>query len=259
VPSSRRPLRKENGGRALAPIPCRSCPLRANPAYRSFTAEELAFVETFKIGELVLDAGATLFVEGEHSENLFTLLEGWAVRYKVLENGRRQVLNVALSGDLLGLQSVLFDKMLHSVEALSEVRLCVFSRERVWQLFERHAGLAFDVTWLAAREESVLAEHLAVVGQKPARERIAYFLVYLFEKGRRAGLVSGDTLSTPVTQEHLADAMGLSLVHTNKTLMRLRETGLVEWKRQTIRLMDVTALAELAGYTLDSVRPRPFV
>ena len=132
---------------------------------------------------------------------------------------------MAVSGDLLGLLSSLFNHMTHSVEALTDVTLCVFPRQRIWELYQGYPGLAFDVTWLASREESILADHLANVGQRLAFQRVAYMIIYLFNRARRSGLVRKNTLVLPVTQEHLADAMGFSIVHTNMTLKRLRATG----------------------------------
>ena len=239
--------------------PCKACPLRANPAFRDFKGAERSFIENFKTGELAVQAGTSILIDGHDSPHLYTILEGWAVRIKHLENGARQVLNFGMPGDFIGLQSTLFDKMQHSVEALSDMALCVFERDRLWELFERHAGLAFDITWLAAREESILADHLVNVGQQPAFERLAYIIHFLFERARRCGLASGNTVKMPITQEHLADAMGLSIVHTNKTLKKLKATGAIDWSRGELRVVDGAKLAELSGYeTMDGYR-RPFI
>lgn len=256
------PRKSKIAARATADVnrqPCETCPLRSLATFREFEKEELAFMSSFKVGELAVKSGSMIFMEGHDSPYLFTILDGWAMRYKSLESGKRQVLNFGLRGDLIGLQSVLFGKMLHSVQALSDVRLCVFSRQRLWQIYEKHAGLGYDVTWLAAREESILAEHLVSVGQKPARERIAYSLIYLFDRARRAGLAENNSLAMPITQEHLADAMGLSLVHANKSLQKLRETGWLEWQRGRLKIMNERKLAELAGYDLEPRQPRPFL
>ncbi|MEZ5856443.1 MAG: Crp/Fnr family transcriptional regulator [Hyphomicrobiaceae bacterium] len=233
--------------------------MRLLESFRAFEPDELSFVEGFKVGELSVQAGSSIFLEGHNSPHLYTVLDGWTMRYKTLENGKRQVLNFPLRGDLLGLQNVLFDTMLHSVEALTEVRLCVFQREGIWKLFEKHAGLAYDLTWMAAREESILAETLAAVGQMPARERLAFAIIHLFDRARRAGMTKGKTMLTPLTQEHLADAMGLSLVHANKTLQKLKATGWVAWKGQEITLLDERKLLELSGYERPSNNRRPFI
>jgi CRP/FNR family transcriptional regulator, anaerobic regulatory protein len=239
--------------------PCSNCPLRRLPHFRPFEAEELAFVQSFKADEVRIDAGQTFLVDGSNSPHIFTILEGWAVRYKAFPDGKRQVLNFALPGDLLGLQSSLFNQMTHSVEALTDVTLCVFPRQRIWELYKNHPGLGYDLTWLASREESIIAEHLANVGQRPAFARIAYMIVYLFNRARRAGLADKNTMKLPITQEHLADAMGLSIVHTNKTLKRLRATGWLDWKRDELIIRDEAQLTAVAEYDAVEKPPRPFI
>lgn len=233
--------------------------MRQLATFRPFETEELAFVKSLKSGELVAEAGTTILLDGSNSPHLFTVLSGWAVRYKVLNEGRRQVLNFALPGDLLGLQASLFKEMQHSVDALTDVRLCVFPRQRIWELFKGYPGLAFDMTWLASREESMLADHLASVGQRSAYGRIAYIILHLFDRARRANLVRGNKLTLPVTQQELADAMGLSIVHTNKTLKRLRATGWITWSRQELTIRDEARLSELAEYQAVDQSPRPFI
>jgi CRP-like cAMP-binding protein len=210
-------------------------------------------------GELVAEAGTTILRDGSSSPHLFTLLSGWAIRYKVVAEGRRQVLNFALPGDLLGLQASLFKEMNHSVDALTDARLCVFPRKRMWELFSGYPGLAFDMTWLASREESILGDHLASVGQRSAFARLAYMLLYLYDRARRVGLVRNDRLWLPVTQLDLADAMGLSIVHTNKTLQRLRATGWIDWSRNELILRNEEKLRELAEYAPVDRPPRPFI
>jgi CRP/FNR family transcriptional regulator len=254
-------MAKNKAKRTGAPVPvqtpCTQCPLRRLKTFRKFTAEELSFVRTFKSGELVLEAGNTIFVEGTNSPHLYTVLSGWAFKYKTLEDGRRQVLNFALPGDLLGLQASIFDSIGHSIETLSDVVLCVFPREKLWTLFETYAGLAFDVTWLASREVTILGDFLVTVGQRKASERVAFVLLHLFRRARQSGLVRGNSVSFPFTQEHLADAIGFSLVHTNKTLKRLRKTGYFKWSGTSFEMVDEAKLAELVGHLtpIDGVRP----
>jgi CRP-like cAMP-binding protein len=255
------PKRKKNKLGETAPVqtPCTQCPLRRLAAFRKFADEELNFMLSFKSGELGLEAGNTIFVEGTNSPYLYTVLSGWAFKYKTLEDGRRQVLNFALPGDLMGLQASIFDSIGHSVEALTDVVLCVFPREKLWALFEKHTGLAFDVTWLAAREESILGDYLVSVGQRSATERVAFILLHLFERARQSGLARGNVVTFPFTQEHLADAVGFSLVHTNKTLKRLRATGCFKWNDSTFEMLDLEKMRELAGHAVPEDGLRPFL
>jgi len=240
-------------------VPCESCPLRALPHFRPFTAGELKFVSTFKQGELAAAAGTTILAEGAHSAHLFSLLSGWAFRYKALPDGRRQILNYALPADLVGLQGSLMDETEHSVEALTDVRLCVFPRERLWDLYSKFPSLAFDVTWLAAREEQLLDEHLLAIGQRSALERTAYVLLLLFMRAQEVGLASANSVQFPFTQQHLADTLGMSLVHTNKTLKRLYAAGAVRWRDRVFEIIDREALVKIAGGDVSQPRKRPFI
>lgn len=239
--------------------PCELCPLRERPSLREFSPEELAFVKTFKVDELRVDAGASFLREGTQSEYLYTVLNGWAFRYKVLNDGRRQILNYALPADMLGLQGALMNEMEHSVEALTALVLCVFPRAKLWDLYSRLPSLAFDITWLAAREEQLIDENLVSLGRRTALERVAYLLLHLFVRAEEAGLVSGGSIQFPFTQQHLADTLGMSLVHTNKTLKRLFVSKAVRWKDRVFEIVDRTALVALAGQDAVRVHPRPFI
>ena len=169
-------------------IPCEECPLRCSGHFRDFSERELDYVSRFKRGELVSDAGSAILVEGTNSAHLYTVISGWGFRYKTLEDGRRQILNFILPGDFIGLQGSVMEEMQHTVEALSDMRLCVFERGRLFKLYENYPELGFDITWLAAREEQILDEHLLSIGRRSAVERAAYLLAFLHERARAVAL-----------------------------------------------------------------------
>lgn len=228
------------------------------PQFREFEQQELRFVSSFKTGELVAETGTTLLSEGSNSAHLYTLLSGWAFRYKTLPDGRRQVLNYMLPGDLVGLQGSVIGEMQHSVEALSPLVLCVFQRDRLNELFRNHPGLAFDITWLAAQEERMLDDHLLSLGRRTALERAAYLIAFLYHRASSVGLVS-KTLYIPITQMHVADTLGLSIVHTNKTLRKLTDRGLIRWLDRSCEVLDVDGLMGLAGWEGNPERKRPLI
>lgn len=241
-------------------VPCEKCPMRTIDCLREFTAKELEFVSSFKSGELNVAAGTSILLQSTNSAHLYTILSGWAFRHKMLSDGRRQILNYALPSDFIGLQGSVNDEMQHSVEALTDVLLCVFPRERLWSLFADYPALAFDITWLAAREEQVLDENLLSVGRRTAMERLAYLLLTLFDRATEVGLTRGNSIQFPFTQQHVADTLGLSLVHTNKTLQRLAATKAMRWKDRKFELIDREALAKIANYERAEPRARrPFI
>jgi CRP/FNR family transcriptional regulator, anaerobic regulatory protein len=239
--------------------PCEQCPLRARPCLREFNGEELSFVKEFKVDELRVEPGASFLREGARSEHLYTVLSGWAFRYKVLDDGRRQILNYALPADMVGLQGALMREMEHSVEALTPLVLCVFPRAKLWDLYSRFPSLAFDITWLAAREEQLIDEYLVSLGRRTALERAAYLLLHLFARAEESGLVKNGAIQFPFTQQHLADTLGMSLVHTNKTLKRLYQSKAVRWKDRVFEIVDRTALVAIAGNDVLQHQPRPFI
>lgn len=240
-------------------VDCDACPLRAREAFRSFSDDDLDFIKEFKTGEQTVEAGGLILSEGVASPHLFTVLSGWGFRYKLLEDGRRQILNFALPGDFLGVQGAMFDAMDHSVEALDDMLLCVFSRERLGELFREHPEVAFDVTWLAAREERILDDFLITVGRRTAREKVAFMMLHLCERAEAAGLCDDGKFACPITQNQMADALGISHVHANRTIRSLSQAGLISWKDKTFHLKDRDALLEITGEEPEEAHPRPLI
>ena len=123
--------------------------------------------------------------EGTSIEYLYTVLSGWASRYKMLDDGRRQILNYALPADMLGLQGAVMNEMEHSVEALTPLSFACSRAGNLGPFHSRLPSLAFDITWLAAREEQLIDEHLVSLGRRSALERAAYLLLHLFVRRTR--------------------------------------------------------------------------
>ena len=240
-------------------IPCPQCPLRMCEVFQSVSDDELDFISALKAGELRTGPASTVLQEGMPSDQLFTLLEGWAFRYKTLDDGRRQITSFVLPGDFIGIQGSMLGDMDHSVETLTPAVLCSFPRKRVWELYQNCSSLAFDITWLAARQESILNEHLLSLGRRNAVECAAYYILHLYLRADDVGLVTEGKVRFPFTQEHLADALGLSLVHTNKTLKKLSADGLIQWEHGWCFIPDIAPLAELAKFDLGQPRARPLL
>lgn len=250
----------DNCAVATQSTPCEKCPWRDKPPFRPFSEAELAFVSSFKTGELTVEPGTSILLEGNSSAHVYTVLSGWAFRYKTLPDGRRQILNFAMPGDFLGLQAAMMKEMDHSVEALSSIVLCIFPRQKIWTLYNHHPGLAFDLTWIASREERMLDDHLLSIGRRSAYERVAYLLTYLMVRARGLGLLTRrKELVVPITQQHFADALGLSLVHTNKTLRKLSDKKLVTWKDSRIAIHNEDELREIAQWDSRPSVLRPLI
>lgn len=230
---------------------CRECPLRKCGAFQDFSAQTLAFMQRFKVGELKIEAGHQFLMEGQNSPQLFTALSGLGLRYKSLENGDRQVVNFIFPGDFIGLQAGVLGEMKHSVEATTEMTLCVFDRKDIWQVYKSEPERAFSLTWLAAVEEHLLGEALVAVGQRPGLERIAWALLRAYRRLSKLGLRTGRSVPFPFLQRDVADALGLSLVHTNKTLASLRTRQLASWSDGRLTIADEDQLAKISGSLSD--------
>lgn len=241
-------------------LPCQACPLRILPDMREFTPEQLAWIGRQKRAEHVHAAGGTIIAEGATDERVYTLLRGWAFRYKSLPDGRRQILNILLPGDVVGLQAELMSASPHGVEALTEVTLCTFRRDMVWELFRDHPSLALDLTWLAAHGERLTDDVLLSVGRRSATERMAMLLVLLYRRAASSGLKRPDGgVPFPLTQGHIADLLGLSAVHTNRVLQQLRRQGLVSLKEGVLTVGDLRALRRVADYWEQPAPRRPLL
>ncbi|MGX0978241.1 CRP/FNR family transcriptional regulator [Roseovarius sp. MBR-51] len=225
---------------------CQNCPLRARDLFVQMTPQEVTFMQGFKTGELEVDGGTTLMMEASNSPQLYTALSGMGLRYKTLLSGERQVINFVMPGDFIGLQAGVMQEMQHSVEATTDMKLCVFDRKRLWELFRDHPDRAYDLTWIAAVEEHLLGESLAILGHMDGLERIARAFVRLFDRGAAIGLTTGQEMPLPYRQQDLADALGLSVVHVNKMLKRLREQRSATWQNGRLILHDRDALCRIA-------------
>lgn len=246
---------------APADTPCEQCPLRRRALFIEQTAEETALVQSLKRRTVHLRPDETLIHEGQTDAPLYTLLQGWAFRYKTLSDGRRQILSFLLAGDFIGVQQKMGDAAAHGVDTLTDASFCVFQRDSLWEIHRRSPTMGFNITWLTAHEESLVDDTLLSVGRRSAEERIAMLLILLF---KRAAALQDDAgaggVPFPLTQQHVADGLGLSLVHTNKTLRKLERRGLHRIQQGRLFMRDVKALARLADLYGDGRPPnRPIV
>lgn len=240
-----------NDASPRSPLPhgdCAACPLRGHPAFAPVGPDELALIQSLKRHEAVHPAGTALLHEGEADGPLYTLLSGWAFRYKTLADGRRQILDVLLPGDFIGLQQRMGEANTHGVETLTDVRVCRFARDALWRVHREQPMLGYDLTWLAAHQDGLVSDNLLSVGRRTASERLAALLLALHERARPFEPPDEDGILFPLTRQHLADALGLSRVHLHRALRGLRQRDLLRWPSpQRLQLPDPAALAREAN------------
>ncbi len=245
---------------AVAVTPCRVCPLLACKGLRPLEPAQTDYMQSYKQGEIAIERGGALVVQGAPRLQLFTVLSGILIRYRLLADGRRQILNFLFPGDLIGLQEAVDQPSANGLEALTASRLCTFALAGFRDLIANHPALAYDIIWLAAKEEAALEEHLVALGQRSAKERVAYLAVFLVQRAIDTGMAGpGNRVALTVTQSQIADMLGLSLVHTNRTIQTLRRSNLIHWTISEIGVEDMAAARSFAHLEPTSFSPRPFL
>ncbi|ACA20476.1 transcriptional regulator, Crp/Fnr family [Methylobacterium sp. 4-46] len=187
--------------------------------------------------------------EGEAPRRVNLILDGWACRYKVLEDGRRQIAAFLLPGDLCDIRMFILKHMDHSVGTLSPATVVEIPRETILDLTDNFPRLSRALWWYSLVEEATQREWTTNLGQRDALERMAHLLCEVFIRLRGIGLTDGTSCELPVTQAELADATGLSTVHVNRTLQDLRARGLVILRGKTLTVPDLEALQDAALFS----------
>ena len=186
--------------------------------------------------------------EGDTPQHINLILSGWACRYKVLEDGRRQVIAFFLPGDLCDLNVFVLQAMDHSIGAITALTVSEISRPGFDALMRAHVRIPTALWWEQLVAAAVQREWAVNLGQRDATERVAHLFCELFRRLEVVGLVNGDTCEMPVTQSDLAEATGLSPVHINRTLQELRRLGVIVLKDRTLTIPNFEALAQIAMF-----------
>jgi CRP-like cAMP-binding protein len=182
-------------------------------------------------------------------------MEGVAVRYRILRDGRRHVVNVLLPGDIAGVPGCFFDSALYSVRTISDAWVSPVPFAGVMGLFDTHPQLAAKLFWSFSCEAAIYAEHLIAVGRRSAFERVAHFLLELLTRLQAVGLSDDRSFCLPLTQKVIADALGLSIPYLNRVLRSLRDADLVRIKDNVIVINDVEALSMLVDFKRNYLKP----
>lgn len=201
--------------------------------------------------------GSDIISEGENPEMVYLIISGFAFRYKSTEEGRRQVFAYLLPGDFCDLHVALLDHMDHSIGTVSPCKIAVIDRRTILDLTERHPRIARALWICNLVDEATLREWLLNVGRRPADKRVAHLFCEIHTRLAAVGYAGSGEFQLPITQSVLADTVGLSDVHVNRSLRSLREAGLVTVQRQRVVIHDVCRLAEHAGFCPDYLHLRP--
>jgi CRP-like cAMP-binding protein len=225
----------------------------------SLAPDEISLLLEFQSGSRFFRRGQEMIIEGKSYRTLFIVMEGAAVRYRILRDGKRHVLNVVLPGDIAGIPGCFFENALYSVRALTDLSASPLSLARLMNLFQTHPQLAAKLFWSFSCEAAIYAEHLIAVGRRTALERVAHFLLELLIRLQAVKLADERSFSLPLTQELIADALGLSIPYVNQVLRSLRDDDLVHIKGKLVVINDVEALSSLVDFERNYLKPLSIV
>ena len=217
-------------------------------AFVALSSNDLGVLERLHQRRRSFVAGRDLVHQGQSDQAAYILASGWVCSYKLQPDGTRQIVDFQIAGDFLGLRSVLLRTSDHSFEPIVDIQAVEVLASDLIDAFEQTPRLATAILWAASRDEAMVVEHLVGMGQRDAEARMAHLLLELGAKLALVGLGSRDGYDCPLTQYHLADALGLSAVHVNRVLRKLREDGLATFRNGRVTFDDFDRLAALADF-----------
>lgn len=195
------------------------------------------------------------FGDEEDGRDAFLVVGGWVCSYRLDAFGDRRIVDFKIPGDTFGLRNLFTKEEGLHYACITDVAVSRLKASVLEARLRQSPQLAAVIVEALARSEAVLEEHLINLGRHTAAARIAHLLLELWERLRQVGLAGADSYRCPLTQSHLADALGLTAVHVNRTLRALREQGLVTLRSGTVRLHDMRALTKMCNFDGAYVRP----
>lgn len=202
---------------------------------------------------LRVSAGTTLWKEGDETGDLYAISQGWAISYRDMNDGTRQVLDVYLPGDVIGLADFSFACRLANVNMLTSGVVCRLSMDRLSNMFKSSSRLGSTLLSISARNQTLLTERLVNLGRRTAREKLSHFIFEMYVRLKRIDRSIGNQFELPLSQQVLADILGLSAVHISRTFSDLREEGLIYRHRNRIELPDPERISQVARFSANSM------
>ena len=228
---------------------CAFCSARRNGLCAAMTAPEaLRDLQRIRPNVRVLAPGDAAYHQGDPSGACFHVLSGWLALHHDLPDGSRHVLKILLPGDLFGYESHEARQMRHGVIALTDASICAVSAKRLAALRARYRELNERFIWMITRDQLLSEMTIVTLAHGGATERVCHLLVELARRMRRhAELATTDSFRAPLTQSLIGAATGLTQIHVNRVLRRLRERGVLRFQGGLVTILDAAALTRLAG------------
>jgi CRP-like cAMP-binding protein len=206
--------------------------------YMVLSEEEKQILENTTRQRMTIEKGDDIITQGQRPVYVHLIESGWACRYKLLDDGKIHTMAYLIPGDLSDGHITILDKMDHSIRALTPLKITRFSADEMINIMENHPRLARAFFWTTLVDEATLREWLVNMGTRSSELRVAHVLCELLLRSRIAGLSHDDSFDFPLTQEELGESMGISQVHTNRVLQKLRREGLISLESRRVIIHD---------------------
>lgn len=193
--------------------------------------------------------------EGDRPDHVHLVLEGWAARYKLLPDGSRQITAFLIPGDFCDLHVTILNEMDHSIVTLGRAKVAFVTRDQIAELAQR-PRITRAFWWATLVDEAVLRAWIVNVGRRDAGEAIGHLMCELYVRMKNVGLTVDHSFELPLTQEEIADALGLTPVHVNRVLQRMRSEELIVLKRGALRILDYRRLESASGFNSNYLHVR---
>ena len=216
--------------------------------HRQLSSEDMGLLDSVSGTQRDVPARHDLIREGDKPGPIFIILKGWACRYKLLPEGTRQITSFLMPGDCCDLHASVLDRMEHSIATLTPVRVARVSRKEMEDLIETRPAIMRAFLWAQLVDEDTLRAWIVSMGRRDSVQRVAHLMCELYVRALNIGLAVGDRFEMPLTQIVLGDALGLTPVHVNRVLRKLRVNGVMSLSRGSLVIADVAKLALVAGF-----------
>lgn len=230
--------------------------VRKLSGYDALSAEDGEAVEQACRATVRLGADRKIIEEGDKPSDVLVVLEGWAIRYKILEDGSRQILAFLLPGDLCDICASVLQEMDHGVATLTPVTLARIPRAKMEALLADRPILTRAMLWAQLVNDAVSRAWIVSLGRRDAFARVAHLFCELWARATNVGLALDHSIELPLTQTELSDALGLTAVHVNRVLQRLRSEGLIDLGGGILSIPDIGKLGKAAGFDANYLHRR---
>ncbi|MFC7396122.1 Crp/Fnr family transcriptional regulator [Chelatococcus sp. GCM10030263] len=209
---------------------------------------ERSIVEAMSRRQRRVAANRDIVREGDRPTESCLVLSGFSARYNVLGDGRRQITAIHIPGEFIDLHSLLLARLDHSVVALTDCMIATVPHEYLKELTQTEPHFTRMLWLLTVTDAAVFRQWLVASGRLTSVGQIAHFLCELFVRLQVIGMTEGFNFRLPISQAELSDAMGLSVVHVNRTIQELRRRGLIIWEGEEIRILDWVSLQRVGEF-----------